>query len=56
MLCGLIQKHWKGGAQVKDAVTEAYLQADKTLLTPRSGFLGLGEWWEGRGVAIDVLS
>ena len=40
--CTTSQKHWRNGAQVKDAITEAHLQADKALLGSKSGFMGLG--------------
>lgn len=38
-----VAKSWKNGAFVKEATTEAYLQADKKLLTPKGGFMGMGE-------------
>lgn len=42
-LFGIVQKYWSGGEHVKDVTTQSYLQADKRLLTPMSGFLGMGE-------------
>jgi len=39
----VVQKHWRGGVAPEEAITEAFLQADKKLLSPKSGFMGLGE-------------
>ncbi|GAX74134.1 hypothetical protein CEUSTIGMA_g1583.t1 [Chlamydomonas eustigma] len=38
----IIQARWRGGREIEDVITEAYLQADKTLLAP-TGFMGMGE-------------
>lgn len=42
-LHGVVLEQWTGGARAKAAVEDAYLAADRILLSATTGFLGLGE-------------
>lgn len=42
-LQGVVDKNWNPRAPAA-GLTEAYLAADKVLLSTSNGFLGLGEW------------
>eukprot|EP00884_Botryococcus_braunii_P018207 jgi/Botrbrau1/506/Bobra.110_2s0136.1 len=41
-LSSYLDKNWKGGESPEEAVTEAFLQADRKLMAP-TGFAGMGE-------------
>jgi len=38
----IVEKKWSG-ARPEASITEAYLEADKELLSARNGFMGMGE-------------
>lgn len=42
-LFNYVEQQWVVGYNPEQCITDAYLQADKKLLSPRSGFMGLGE-------------
>jgi hypothetical protein len=41
-LMAAIEKYWKA-SQPEQSMTDAFLAADRVILAPKSGFMGMGE-------------